>query len=126
MSVAKKIAIIALLASTSTAQAYTADSKEYQDVMSEYAKKVFAARYTEKLCYKQEGIRYNETYFSVAPPTLWTKEVYDKFMGASMVRTRGLMDKELVRLGEGTFCQAMRSFYTLNYREAVKPVLFDK
>jgi hypothetical protein len=127
MSVAKKMIItIALLASTFTAQAYTADSKEYQDAMSEYGKKLFAARYTEKWCSAKHGVRFNETYFRAGPPNLWGKEVYDKFMSAAMWGTRKQMDKQIVALGADNFCTVMVEFYKENYRDAVKPVLFDK
>jgi len=127
MSVAKKIiTAIALFASTVTAQGYTADSDEYRHAMSEYGKAIFAARYTEKWCGKVHGIHFNEVYFRAGPPNLWNKEVYDKFMAASMAYTRSLMDKHIVELGEDQFCTTMVNFYKSNFRDAVKPVLFDK
>jgi hypothetical protein len=80
-SIAKELIIImALIVSRAAAQAYTSDSKKYQDAMTQYGKEIFAASFTENLCSKKSVERFNEVYFRAGPPRLWHDDVYQKFM----------------------------------------------
>lgn len=125
MSVAKKlITAIALLSLTTSAQAYTPDSQEYKDALSQYGKTLFGARYTSKLCGKY-GISFNEPYFRVGPPNLWDAKAYDQFMGAVMTTVKLRMDNKYVELGEDNFCKSMIVFFKETYRDAVRPVKFS-